>query len=101
MGVFWPQQVLLWRRVRVFFCAVWESLGVQVVSWKVWYLSLQVFAICTDRVMAKLSPKFALLNHLEFISSMVFAVISAPQTTLEHDTITFYLFISFKADFLA
>lgn len=51
--------------------------------------------------MAKLSPKFALLSHLELISSMVFTLIFAPQTTLEHDIITFYLFISFEADFLA
>lgn len=62
MGVFWLQQVLVCQRLHVFFCAAGESLGVQVVSCKVWYLSLQVFAICTDGVMAKLSTKFSILS---------------------------------------
>lgn len=65
VGVFRPQPVLMCWRNYVFIRAVWESMGVQVVSCKVWYLFYT--SIChphQHRVMAKLSTYFTVLNPI-------------------------------------
>lgn len=65
VGVFRPQPVLMCWRNYVFIRAVWESMGVQVVSCKVWYLFYT--SIChphQHRVTAKLSTYFTVLNPI-------------------------------------